>query len=76
MKKKMMIVLILIALAGSALAQLAPPCSRCSGNGKCWTCSGTGTSSSAACYMCNGTGKCWYCGGRGTTSCAPEHHHE
>ncbi len=75
MIKKLFILLILVALAGSAFAvDLAPNCSRCSGNGKCWSCGGTGTNASAACYMCNGTGKCWYCGGRGTTGYAPEGH--
>lgn len=67
MFKKLLVILILITLAGSAFAQLAPNCTRCGGNGKCWSCGGTGTNASAACYMCNGTGKCWYCGGRGTT---------
>ena len=75
MLKKLMVLILLVALAGAAFGQLAPSCSRCSSNGKCWTCSGTGIGSSASCSMCNGTGTCYYCSGKGTASVAPAHHH-
>lgn len=67
MTKKIMVLLMMLVLAGGALAELAPSCSRCSGNGKCWNCSGTGVSSSSSCFTCSGTGKCYYCSGKGTT---------
>jgi hypothetical protein len=40
-------------------------CQRCGGNGRCYSCSGTGRYYDSNCYMCSGTGRCYYCSGRG-----------
>jgi hypothetical protein len=40
-------------------------CQRCGGNGKCYSCSGTGKHHDSDCYMCSGTGTCYFCSGRG-----------
>lgn len=50
-----------LILALLCLPVLAGACERCSGSGKCWTCSGTGRD----CSMCNATGRCYFCSGKG-----------
>lgn len=57
------LIVLFLLLAGLALA--ATPCSHCGGNGRCWTCGGTGQSSAGTCSMCSGNKKCWYCSGTG-----------
>lgn len=56
-------IVLLILLTGLALA--ASACNNCAGNGKCWTCGGTGQTNAGTCSMCSGNKKCYYCGGSG-----------
>lgn len=65
MKKRFVVVSILMVLFLTIFTGCGKKCVRCSGDGVCSTCNGSGKLAGFTCPSCSGDGDCCICSGTG-----------